>query len=228
MSWFSNMISSTIGRKIIMSLTGLFLILFLIEHLIGNVLLITDFSGAAFNEYAHFMKESVFIIAGEVVLFAGFLFHIVDGLLLWKKNRESRPVKYYASNKSTTTSWTSKFMGPFGVIILVFFVVHLLDFFKYKYFPGDVVKNMAGTEIADMSALVYDKFNNPLYVAFYIIAMLVVAFHLHHGFQSSFQTLGVNHKKYTPAIKTIGAAYAIIVPLGLALIPLIIYINNIS
>ena len=209
-----------------MSLTGIFLVLFLVEHLIGNLLLLKSDGGLAFNEFAHFMKYNPLIQIGEVVLFGGILFHIVDGILLIRKNSASRPVKYAAKNKSGVTSWTSKLMGPFGIIILIFIVIHLYDFFRYKYFSP--VADMPGTDISDLAGLVYVKFQSIGYVAFYVVAMMVVGFHLFHGFQSAFQTLGVNHVKYSPLIKGIGVLYSIVVPVGMAIIPIIIYINHIT
>ena len=226
MSWFTKALSGSIGRKIIMALTGIFLILFLIEHLIGNLLLLKADGGLAFNEFAHFMKHNPLIQVGEVVLFLGFLFHIVDGIILVRKNRASRPVGYAVSNKSEVTSWTSKFMGPFGIIILVFLIVHLYDFFRFKYFAP--VANVPGTDISDLASLVYIKFQSIGYVAFYVVAMIVVAFHLFHGFQSAFQTLGINHVKYNGLIKGLGALYSVAVPLGMAIIPIVIYFKSIS
>lgn len=226
MSWFAKAFSSSIGRKVIMSITGLFLILFLIEHLIGNLLLLKSDGGLAFNEFAHFMKYNPLIQIGEVVLFAGFLFHIIDGIILVRKNRASRPVSYAVSNKSKVTNWSSKFMGPFGIIILLFLIIHLYDFFRYKYFSPTA--DMPGTDISDLASLVYIKFQSIGYVAFYVVAMFVVGFHLYHGFQSAFQTLGINHVKYSPLIKGIGILYSIVVPVGMAMIPIIIYINHIT
>lgn len=208
-----------------MSLTGLFLISFLVVHLIGNIQLLYGDGGMAFNEYAHFMKTNKLILVAEIILFAGFLFHIVDGILLMKRNRKARKVGY-ASNKSKVGNWASKFMGPFGIIILVFLVIHLNNFFKYKIFPGDKIVNMPGTEVADMASLVYAAFADPLEVIFYVFCMAIVGFHLWHGFESSFQTLGLNNKKYTPFIRIVGRAYSILIPLGFALIPLIIYFQG--
>lgn len=222
MSWFTRTLSSTIGRKLIMSLTGLFLIAFLLEHLIGNFLLLKADDGLAFNEYAHFMKESILVRIGEVVLFGGFLFHIVDGILLMKRNRQARKVGYTA-NKSKVYNWASRYMGPFGIILLVFLILHLNNFFRYKYFPGNKMGTVAESGIQDMAGLVYAAFSNPLEVVFYVLAMAIVAFHLWHGFESAFQTLGLNNKKYTPFIRAVGRAFAVIVPLGFALIPLIIF-----
>ncbi|MDH5399395.1 MAG: succinate dehydrogenase cytochrome b subunit [Cyclobacteriaceae bacterium] len=226
MSWFTKALSGSVGKKLVMSLTGLFLILFLIEHLIGNFMLLKGDGGVAFNEFAHFMKHNPVILVGEIVMFIGILLHVIDGLALERKNRSARPIGYATPNKSAVTSWTSKYMGPFGIIILIFLAIHLYDFFRYKYFSP--VDNMPGTDISDLASLVYIKFQSLVYVVFYVIAMIVIGFHLNHGFQSAFQTLGLNHAKYTPAIKFIGSLYAILVPLGYALIPVIIYIQNIS
>ncbi len=226
MGWVKNTFTSSIGKKLIMSLTGIFLILFLVEHLIGNLLLLKSDGGAAFNEFAHFMKHNPLIMVGEVVLFLGFIFHIIDGIMLVRSNNNARPVKYAVQNKSKVTSWTSKLMGPFGIILLIFLIIHLYDFFRYKYFAP--VANMEGTDISDLAQLVYIKFTDPLYVAFYVISMLVVGFHIHHGFQSAFQTLGLNHKKYTPFIKALGFCFSVVITVGMSLIPLIIYYKHIT
>ena len=225
MSWFTQTISSSIGRKLVMSLTGIFLILFLAEHLIGNVLLLKMDEGLAFNEYAHFMRHNILIQIGEVVLFAGILFHAIEGIVLMIKNKKARPIGYTA-NRSRVYNWASRFMGPFGVVILIFLIIHLNNFFRYKYFPGNTASYLEGTEILNMASLVYEVFANPLEVAFYVVAMAVVAFHLWHGFESSFQTLGLNNKKYTPLIRFLGRSYAVLIPLGLALIPVIVYFQG--
>ena len=226
MSWLTKTLTSSVGKKYVMALTGLFLILFLIEHLIGNLLLLKSDSGVAFNEFAHFMKHNPLIMIGEVVLFLGFIFHIIDGVTLERKNRSSRPIAYAVPIKAEVTSWTSKYMGPFGIIILVFLIIHLYNFFRYKYFVP--VNNMPGTDISDLASIVYVKFQNIGYVVFYVVAMAVTGFHLNHGFQSAFQTLGVNHVKYSPFIKMLGTLYSILVPLGMAIIPILIYIKFIS
>ena len=232
MSWIKQTISSSNGRKILMSLTGLFLIVFLVTHLIGNLSLLNGDGGVAFNEYAHFMKHNPIIIIGEVVMFIGFLVHIIDGIALVIQNRKARPVAYAVSTKSETRSIASKWMGPLGIILLIFLIVHLVDFFSYKYtadlMGGVPMMTVEGGEIPDLAKLVYAKFTNIYYVIFYVVAMLAVAFHLLHGFRSAFQTLGINHKKYNQMIKVVGIAYSIIVPLAFALIPIIIYATSCS
>lgn len=221
------MVSSSIARKFVMAITGLFLIMFLIAHLTGNLLLLKGDGGVAFNQYAHFMKHNPLIILSEFVLLAGFLFHIVQGIVLIRNNRAARPVAYAYKDNSETQSTFSKYMGPLGIVILAFLILHLLDFFAYKYtanlFGGVDMVTVDGVEMADLAPIVYAKFGKLVFVIMYVVAMAIVGFHLHHGFQSAFQSLGMNHKKYTPIIKKVGAVYAIIVPLLFALIPILIY-----
>lgn len=230
MSWATTLFKSSLGRKLVMSLTGIFLIFFLLEHLIGNVLLVTSIheGGEAFNEYAHFMKSTLIIRIAEVGLFAGFMIHIIEGIVLIIKNRKARPVRYAVSTKSKTTSTSSRYMGALGIILLVFFIIHLNNFFRYKYLPTEhtpaEITLSNGEYAEDMAALVYHDFESLGMVIFYVIAMAVVGLHLWHGFQSAFQTLGLNHNKYTPLIHKLGKGFSIIVPLGMALIPVIIYI----
>lgn len=225
MSWVKNTFSSSVGKKFIMSITGLFLIVFLVTHLIGNVSLLFK-SGDAFNEYAHFMKHNPLIIVGEVVMFLGFLFHIVDGLALEKSNRSKRSQGYAVSHSHKKVSWTSRYMGPFGVVILAFLILHLYDFFRFKYVVTPPSTEVNGVEMADLHSIVVNVFSTDIFhVIIYSVAMLVIGLHLHHGFQSAFQSLGLNHKKYTPAIQIVGKAYAVIIPLLFALIPIFIYLG---
>lgn len=209
-----------------MSLTGIFLIVFLLAHLSGNLLLLMCDGGESFNVYAHFMKHNILIVLSEFILFGGIIFHAVQGIILVKKNRDARPIAYAKDNAETQSKF-SKWMGPLGIAILVLLILHLVDFFAYKYtadlMGGVAMKTYEGVEMADLASLVYVKFANPLYVVVYVIFMLVLAFHLHHGFQSAFQSLGLNHAKYTPIIKKAGAIYAILIPLAFALIPIMIF-----
>lgn len=230
MSWVKQALTSSIGRKLVMSLTGLFLVVFLVAHLSGNISLLFADGGVAFNEYAHFMKHNKLIVASEVFLFIGFFVHIVQGIMLYNKNKSARSQGYVVPHKNEKVSWTSKYMGPFGMVILVFFIVHLWDFFSFKYFrtPTDLMINgefylVDGAKIADLYKIVHDTYSSSLlHVILYPIAMLVVGLHLSHGFQSAFQSLGINHKKYSPFIKGLGTAYSIIIPLLFALIPIFI------
>lgn len=221
--------SATLGKKLIMALSGLFLILFLMAHLAGNFSLLSD-DGEAFNQYAHFMKHNPIIIVGEVVMFLGFIIHIVQGIALWISNKKARSQGYAVSHKHKKVNPFSKIMGPLGMIILIFLILHLLDFFIYKYFlPGGLSSvTYDGVEMPDLYSKVIHEFTDEawIHIPIYIIAMFAISFHLNHGFQSAFQTIGWNHKKYTPIIKTIGLAYAILIPAAFAAIPIIIYAKS--
>jgi len=221
-------ITSSIARKFVMSVTGIFLILFLIAHLTGNLLLLVPDGGDSFNVYAHFMKHNILIILSEFVLLAGFLTHIVQGIMLMLQNKAARPIAYAKENTETKSKF-SKWMGPLGIIIFLFLILHLLDFFAYKYtadlMGGVDMVIIDGVEMADLATLVFKKFSSIIYVLIYIVFMLVLAFHLHHGFQSAFQSLGINHKKYTPVIQKAGVIYSILVPLAFASVPVLIFIG---
>lgn len=224
MSWITDTLNSSLGKKLVMATTGLFLVIFLVAHLAGNIALLFDDGGIAFNTYAHFMKHNKLIVASEVILFLGFIFHIVQGIQVVMANKAARPTAYAMSSQSKVENKNSKYMGPFGIVILAFLVLHLFDFFRFKYFvtPGNM-ELADGSQVADLFNIVINTYQGSIiHVIIYPIAMLVIGFHLNHGFQSAFQSLGLNHPKYTPTIKCIGTAYSIIVPLAFALIPILI------
>jgi succinate dehydrogenase / fumarate reductase cytochrome b subunit len=210
-----------------MSVTGLFLIGFLLAHLVGNIALLSS-TGDKFNAYAHFMKHNPLIVASEVVLFLGFLFHIVQGLVLESGNRSSRTQKYAVANNNPKVDWRSKYMGPFGVVILLFLLIHLWDFFRFKYvFPEGLADVLVdGEMLPDLYARVHEVYKGSiLHVILYPLAMIVMGLHLGHGFQSAFQSLGLRHKKYSPLISLVGGGYAVVVPLSFAVIPVLIYLG---
>ncbi len=223
MSWFKDTLTSSIGRKLIMAITGLGLIGFLLVHLIGNIALLANDGGASFNEYAHSMKGSPVILIGEIVIFSGFLFHIVDGIGLVINNKKARPVSY-GGGANAKTSPGSKIMGPLGIIITIFFIIHLMDFFYHAKIANDLGMDAHG--VPNLYEIVKIKFQNPIWTIGYVFAMAAIGVHLNHGFQSAFQTFGLNHVKYTPIIKMIGTAYAVIVPAAFAFIPLFFLITK--
>lgn len=232
--------SYSIGKKMIMGLTGLFLIVFLVEHLIGNLLLLSG--PAAFNEYAEFMGTNPLIRVMEFGLFGGFILHIVDGLMLKMQNSKARPVGYAVKSGSKNASWFSKNMAVTGTILLIFLILHLISFFikarfgvdvnfgvDPKMYQGEWV-TMPGNGLGEGHTFsMYHKaawlFSIPWYSILYIVAMVVVMMHLLHGFQSAFQTLGINHPKYTPIIKALGYGYAVLVPAAFCVIPIAFLIN---
>lgn len=201
----------SIIKKVIMSLTGLFLISFLVVHMSGNLLLFKDDGGAAFNAYAKFMSTNPIIGIMEYGLAAGFLFHIVDGFILWVQNRRARPVKYAVQKPSPASSFASRNMGISGSILLIFLVIHLKNFF--------VEHRVLGNE-TPMYDLVAQAFSNPYYSALYVAAMIGLGMHLAHGFSSAFQTLGLRHKSYFWLIRAVGLIFSIAVPAGFASMPI--------
>jgi succinate dehydrogenase / fumarate reductase cytochrome b subunit len=221
MKWLMTFFGSSIGKKLLMSLTGLFLILFLLVHLAGNLQLLKDDGGMSFNVYAKLMTTNPLI---KVIAYGNYFFiilHVFVGISLALYNRSAKGQKYAVSN-SNKTSWASKNMALLGTLILAFILIHMGDFWlkmKMGQLPMVTYPGVEG-EIKDLYFRVSEAFKEPLLVGAYVVGMIVLAFHLHHGFQSAFQTLGINHKKYTPIIKTIGVAYAILIPLGFAIIPI--------
>lgn len=222
MSWFSHFLTSSIGRKLIMSLTGLFLILFLVVHLAGNLQLLVDDGGEKFNLYAKFMTTNPLIKFTSYGLYFFILLHAFQGFALWNKNRSARGTGY-AVNKTRsvgTSAFASKNMGPLGTIIFIFILIHMYQFWLQMKLDALPYMTIDGEQVKNLYAPVEAAFSNVGYVIFYVVSMIVIAIHLWHGFQSSFQTLGLNHKKYTPFIQGLGKVYSVVIPLLFALIPI--------
>lgn len=217
MNWFTKTFTSSIGRKIIMSLTGLFLCTFLVVHLIGNFQLFKNDDGVAFNVYSHFMGHNPIIRTIEWGLVLGFGFHIYEALLLTRRNQGARSHKYDQFHAEQNSEWTSRNMGILGSIILIFLLVHLYNFFwkaRFGVLEIDQAKN------EDLYRVVVASFHVWWYVLLYVAAQASLGYHLWHGFRSGFQTLGLNHRKYMPLIKNFGYAFAVIVSAGFASMPL--------
>ena len=203
-----------------MSLAGIFLITFLVVHLGINLLVILNDDPMVFNRAAHFMGTNKVIKVFEIVLFAGFLLHIIYALILQIQNWLARPKRYFKPNRSDTSAF-SKWMIHTAVIVLTFLVIHIADFY-YKAKFGHVGGTME-EGVHDLASLVLDKFKMTGFVIFYIASFLFLGFHLIHGFQSAFKTLGINNKTYTPVIQVLSIMYTIVVVGGFTLIPLVIY-----
>jgi len=210
---------SSITKKIIMSLMGLFLLTFLLVHLTLNSFLLFD--KELFNEGAHFMGTNPFIQVFQWVLFAGFAIHIIYGIILQIQNWMSRP-KGYKKRAWMEQSPFSRYMIYTGLLIFIFLAIHLTNFFFVKMgWVGNGIAEVGGKE--DMGQLVIDLFHNGGYVILYVVLFLLMGFHLDHAFQSAFQTLGLNHKTYWGFIKGLSRVYAIVVTLGFVIIPLFLY-----
>lgn len=223
MSNNAGLFSSSLGRKYLMAVTGLFLCSFLLVHLIGNVTLYTD--PVKFNEYTRFMSSNPLIRVMEIILVAGFLAHIIDAVLLTKANKAAQPVKYAMDKKNS--SWYSRNMGLTGSIILAFLVLHLQSFwYQYKFGEVVYVLDSNGESIKDMYTIVITAFQQSWYAGIYVIAMVLLGSHLNHGFQSAFQSVGLRHKKYTPTIKKLGTAFAVLITLGFISFPIYFYFSQ--
>lgn len=204
-----------------MGLTGLFLITFLIVHAGINSCIFVNDGGETFNTAAHFMSHNWVIRIMEIGLFAGLFLHIIQGLLLWKQNRAARPVQYAVSDANSNSKWYSRSMGLLGTLLLFFLVIHISKFFVDTkialYGSGDAGHNL----YYDMK----EEFAKWWIVVIYLCGVISLFWHLLHGFGSAFQTLGINHKRYTPIIKTLGTVYTVIICLLFALMPLAFYFN---
>ncbi|MEM9548447.1 MAG: succinate dehydrogenase cytochrome b subunit [Bacteroidota bacterium] len=222
MQWIINFFTSSIGRKLIMSLTGLFLVTFLTVHLLGNLQLLVNDGGDSFNAYAYFMTHNPLIKTVSYGLYFFILLHAWLGFVIYFKNKRAKGSSYAVRSNANVT-WASKNMALLGTLILAFIFLHMGDFwFKMKFTDQLVMVDVTSLDhkVKDLYSSVAFTFGNPYMVGAYLFGLLALAFHLWHGFQSAFQTLGINHKKYTPIIKLLGQGYAILVPLAYAIIPL--------
>lgn len=225
MNWFTRFLTSTLGRKLIMALTGLFLILFLAVHLTGNLQLLKDDSGRSFNIYAEFMSTNPLIQLISKGNFAFILIHVLLSFYLTIQNRKARGAERYAVTSGKSSIWASRNMGILGTLILIFMVVHLKDFWAQMHFGSVATVDYDGHQVRDLAALVDYWFAKEWYVALYVFCMVALAFHLWHGFISAFQTLGLNHLKYNPVISFVGKTFALVVPALFAWIPVAMYFN---
>ena len=214
---------STIGRKFLMALSAMFLLVFLLIHLSVNLLSI--FSEDAFNTASHFMGYNPLIqFVMQPVLVAGVIFHFVMGLVLEMKNKNARPVKYAVANNSGNSSWSSRNMIISGAVILAFLGVHMYDFWmhemNYKY-----VEALSINETRYWEEL-HAKFADLWRVIFYAVSFVLLGLHLSHGFQSSFQSIGARHPKYLKCVNTLGTWYSILIPLGFIVVAVFHFVTQ--
>jgi succinate dehydrogenase / fumarate reductase, cytochrome b subunit len=216
-------VSSSIGKKVLMGITGLFLISFLLVHCFINSLIFFNDGGETFNKGAEFMGTNWLIRAMEIVLFVGIFAHIALALKLTLENQKARPVGYMVTNGGANSTWYSRWMGLLGTLILMFLIIHLKHFWVVSRFT-DHITSGEETLFQEMQ----EVFENPIIVIIYCASMVSLAYHLLHGFQSAFQSLGLNHKKYTPLIKAAGMAFSILIPLIFASMPVVMYLGIIK
>ncbi|MBL0310283.1 MAG: succinate dehydrogenase cytochrome b subunit [Bacteroidetes bacterium] len=214
----SVLFKSSIGKKLLMSLTGLFLIVFLVVHASINSMIWFNDGGVTFSHWGHFMGTNLIMRTMEIVLVAGFLVHIVDGLMLWKQNRDARPVKYAYNDPSANSKWYSRSMGLLGTLILIFLIIHTSHF----WIPNRANQFMTGEEL-NLFQMMQNEFSEWYVVLIYCAGCFSLFWHLLHGFKSAFQSLGLNHLKYNKAIAITGMAFSIIVPFIFAMMPISMY-----
>lgn len=201
-----------------MAFLGIFLMIFLVVHLGINLCLLRSDGGEWFNAAAHFMGTNYIVKVFEFFLFGGFILHILIGIILQVQNWMSRPVRYKVSNKSYTP-FLSKYMIYTGVIVLIFLIIHFMNFYFIKLgWVGNPHITPEGEP--DFYLIARDLFQQPLYSLLYIILIVILGFHLNHAFQAAWQTLGVNHPQYNNFISWFGSLYAIIIPAGFIIIPI--------
>lgn len=224
MNWFFTFLKSKMGQKVVMSLTGLFLTSFLLIHLIGNLQLMKEDKGEAFNSYAHFMVHNPIISFISIGLYITIVLHAIQGIVIALSNRKARGEKGYVKKNSGSRTWASGNMALLGTLLLFFILIHMGDFWlKYKFGSSLPMVTIEGLAQKDLYFSVVQTFSQWWLVAFYVLSTIVLYFHLTHGIASAIQTLGINNRKYTPAIKFIGTAYAFLVSLGFAIIPVYFY-----
>lgn len=219
----SNFLMTSIGRKFLMSITGLFLVMFIGVHLTVNLLLIVDDSGELFNLGAYFMATNPLIKIMEPFLGLGFMIHIIWSFFLEYQNWRARPIKFDQRKSGESSSWASRNMLVLGTLVLVFLVMHIIDFFWVMRFNPHTLGtvNIGGVEMEDAYTLVAKLFKESiLYCIFYVIGGALLGFHLSHGFWSGFQTLGLSNKNWLKRLQFVGLLYAIIIAAGFAAIPL--------
>jgi succinate dehydrogenase / fumarate reductase, cytochrome b subunit len=233
MTW-KQFFTSSIGKKFTMGLTGLFLISFLIVHCGINAMIFFNDGGQTFNHWGHFMGSNLIVRTMEIGLFVFLLLHIIQGLMLWAQNNKARPVKYAMNDANSNSKWYSRSMGLLGTLILLFLVLHLYHFWTPSRFGGmanikpleeTTLSDYNGQEVHNLYSEMLVVFQNLWVVIIYVLGVFALCWHLIHGFQSAFQTFGINHKRYTPIIKGLGWAYSIIICLLFAAMPVAIYLK---
>lgn len=214
----SSFLSSSIGKKLIMSLSGLFLIVFVLVHLVLNSFLLFDSTGELFNAGAHFMSLPVIRFGLQPVLFGGFIIHIIYAITLTLQNMKARPQKYAVQNLGNSSTWSSRNMFVLGGLVLVFIAMHLMHFFVPIQIEGNV---------HDDAQLVKALFTNEsmglVYTGLYVLGGILLGLHLAHGFWSAFQSIGFSNKIWRKRLEKVSYFYAFFIAAGFVIIPLYLH-----
>ncbi len=220
---------TSIFRKVLMALSGLFLLIFLLQHFVINFLSVI--SPDTFNEVSHFMGTNPFIqFLMQPVLMFGVILHLGMGIVIELQNRNARPIKYAFNNAKANSSWMSRNMIITGIMVMLFLGLHFYDFWvpeiKTKFIDGDMSGKLAGESGFRYFTELQHKFVDPARIGIYCLAFIFLALHLLHGFQSSFQSVGFKNRKFAPTIQLLGNIYAVMIPLGFIFIALFHFINS--
>ncbi|MBU0940773.1 MAG: succinate dehydrogenase cytochrome b subunit [Bacteroidetes bacterium] len=218
----SELLKSSIAKKVAMALSGLFLMLFLAQHFFINMTSV--FSADTFNSISHFMGNNPLVqFVIQPILIVGVIFHFIMGIVLDLKNRKARPISYVNYNGGAAASWMSRNMIITGLVVLAFLILHFVDF----WFPEMVYKYVEFSPLDEtryFPELVH-KFENPIRTAVYCVSFVLLSLHLLHGFSSSFQSVGFNNK-YSKGLKNFGLGFAILIPFGFIFIALFHHFNH--
>lgn len=204
---------SSIGRKVVMALSGLFLLVFLLQHLVINLLSVI--SPDAFNDASQFMGTNPIVqFVAQPILVIGIIVHYAMGLILTMKNKKARPIGYIVDNQAANSSWVSRNMIVTGIMIFLFLILHMGQFWWHEISVKFIGGDWSG--LNDAGELRYwgelnAKFN-PIFAGVYTVAFIFLGLHLAHGFASTFQSVGFRHGKYTPALEKAGKVYSVVVP----------------
>ena len=212
---------STLSKKMLMCLTGLFLAFFLLIHFLGNLQLFLpeEQAHSQFNAYSHFLSGNILIKIVSYVLYLSIILHAIDGLVITTKNRKAGG-DYRSDHRGRSSKWYSRNMGILGTLILVFLVIHLQNFW-YVYKFGAPPLDVKGNK--DLYVLVIAVFQQWWYVLIYVLSMVALCYHLIHGIHSAVRTLGLYHPKFVRWFKVIGITYSVIISIGFALMPIYIF-----
>ncbi len=220
MNGFNKFLFSSIGNKLLVAITGLFMILFLIVHLLGNLLLlINEHQGEQFNAYSEIMESNILIKVIAYTLYASILLHSYKGLMIYLKNRKARGKVKYAVRTGSKTSFASRNMMLLGTLVLFFIAIHMGQFWYEFKFTDLEARGVTNFEV------VQTAFKELWIVIVYVIGCIALGYHLSHGFQSAFQTLGLRTGKYTGLIRGLGLGFSIVLPLLFAVIPVFMYLD---
>lgn len=219
----SNFLSSSIGKKLIMSISGLFLVVFLLVHLTINMFILIDSSGELYNAGVHFMTTNPLIKIMEPVLALGFIIHIIYATVLTLQNQKATPTKYAVSQKTQATTWASKNMYILGFFVLAFIALHMVHFFVKMKITGEAPHTADGGH--DGYKLVTELFTahgawSYAYCALYVLAGVLLALHIRHGFWSAFQTIGFNNYIWKQRLFNLATIFAWFIGIGYSILPL--------